>query len=101
MACVNIVDFKTSSSVKGHEQDFVLQLAFYDYLLQANGEAPVGASIIQVRTDGIDEFPVPLDTEARAAFLLSLEEAVPEMLSGVWRKPTEPSEYDDLLKLFT
>lgn len=98
---LRIVDFKTSSSVKGHEQDFVLQLAFYDYLLQANGEAPVGASIIQVRTDGIDEFPVPLDTEARAAFLLSLEEAVPEMLSGVWRKPTEPSEYDDLLKLFT
>ncbi len=98
---LRIVDFKTSSSVKGHEEDFVLQLAFYDFLLRANDEAPAGASIVQVRTDGIDEFPVPLDTDARAAFMLSLEEAVPEMLSGVWRKPSEPSEYDDLLKLFT
>jgi RecB family exonuclease len=98
---LRIVDFKTSSSVKGHEEDFVLQLAFYDFLLQANGEAPTGASIIQVRTDGIDEFPVPLTDEAREQFLITLNEAVPEMLSGVWRKPLEASEYDDLLSLFT
>lgn len=98
---LRIVDFKTSSSVKGHEEDFVLQLAFYDFLLRANKETPSGASIIQIRTDGIDEFPVPLTDEAREQLLVTLNEAIPEMLSGVWRKPLEASEYDDLLQLFT
>lgn len=98
---LRIVDFKTSSTVKGHEEDFVLQLAFYDFLLRANNEVPSGASIIQVRPDGVDEYPIPLTEDARAAFLVSLEEAVPEMLSGAWRTPSEATEYDDLLKLFS
>ena len=97
---LRIVDFKTSSTVRGKEEDFLLQLSFYDFLLRENGETPMGASIIQVRTDGIEEFPVPLTDEARQLFQETLDAVIPEMLSGKWRAPQEVSEYDDLLKLF-
>ena len=97
-----IIDFKTSTTVRGKEENYLLQLAFYDYLLRENGEKPSGACIVQVRADGVEEFPIPLTDSARAEFLATLEEAVPEMLSGKWRAgaSTEPSLYDDLLKLF-
>ncbi len=95
-----IVDFKTSTTVRGHEEDYQLQLAFYDYLLRENGESPAGVSIIQVRTDGVEEFPVPLTEEVKAEFLVTLDTVLTEMLSGAWRPAKEPSPYDDLLKLF-
>lgn len=97
-----VVDFKTSTTVRGKEESYVLQLAFYDYLLRENGEHPTGACIVQVRIDGVEEFPIPLTEESRAGFQATLEEAVPELLSGKWRvgTATEPSLYDDLLKLF-
>ena len=95
-----IIDFKTSKTIKGKEKDFELQLAYYDMLLRANDIVPAGASIVQVRTDGIEEFPVVIDDQARDTLSATLEEVVPEMLSSKWRAPKEPGEYDDLLKLF-
>ncbi len=95
-----IVDFKTSSTVKEEDPKFALQLAFYDYLLRENKETPSGVSIIQVRTDGVDEVPIPLSKEMHEAFETQLDEALGEMLSGAWRPAKEPSEYDDLLDLF-
>ncbi len=96
-----IVDFKTSSSVQDDDPKFALQLAFYEFLLRANGENPSGVSIIQVRPDGVDEVPIPLSAEVRTEFESNLDAALTEMLAGTWRAPREPSEYDDLLDLFT
>lgn len=95
-----IVDFKTSSTVKEEDPKFALQLAFYDFLLRANGEHPSGVAIIQVRPDGVDEVPIPLLPEMHVAFETSLDEVLTEMLAGTWRAPREQSTYDDLLNLF-
>lgn len=95
-----IVDFKTSSSVKEDDPKFALQLAFYEYLLRENGESPWGVSIIQVRPDGVDEVPIALGSEVHEQFIQDLDAALVEMLSGKWRAPKEPGEYDDLLALF-
>ncbi len=95
-----IVDFKTSSVVKEDDPKFALQLAFYDFLIRANGETPSGVSIIQVSTDGVDEVPIPLSPEIHSAFEATLDSALAEMLSGTWRPAREASPYDDLLKLF-
>lgn len=95
-----IVDFKTSKTIKGKEKDFETQLAFYDMLLRENGIEPSGASVIQVRTDGIEEFPISITAEVRASLEALLEEVVPEMLQGTWREASESSDYDDLLLLF-
>ncbi|MEK7100636.1 MAG: ATP-dependent DNA helicase [Patescibacteria group bacterium] len=95
-----IVDFKTSSTVKEADPKFALQLAFYDYLLRQNGETPHGVSIIQVRTDGVDEVPIPLGAEVHTQFEVDLDAALSEMLTGRWRPAKEASEYDDLLALF-
>jgi ATP-dependent exoDNAse (exonuclease V) beta subunit len=97
---LRIIDFKTSTSVKAEDSKFALQLAFYDYLIRENGEHPQGASIIQVRADGIDEVLIPLTDETRTSFLKELDEAIGEMLSGKWRPAEVQSPYDDLLKLF-
>jgi ATP-dependent helicase/DNAse subunit B len=97
-----IVDFKTSTTVRGKEESYVLQLAFYDYLLREEGEPATGACIVQVRTDGIESFPIPLSEETQSTFQGTLDEVLPEMLSGRWRQGAsrEGSEYDDLLELF-
>lgn len=97
---LRIVDFKTSSSVRGKEEDFQLQLSFYDFLLRENRETPKGASIIQIRPDGIEEFPILITDALRQVFLDTLNDVIPEMLSGKWRAPAEASAYDDLLRLF-
>lgn len=96
-----IVDFKTSSTVKEDDPKFALQLAFYDFLLRANGEQTSGVAIIQVRPDGVDEVPIPLLPETHTEFEASLDAVLTEMLAGTWRAAKEPSDYDDLLELFT
>lgn len=97
---LRVVDFKTSTNVSGEDAKFALQLAFYDYLLRENGEMPEGASLIQVRPDGINEVPVTVTEGTRKNFLARLDAALAEMLSGKWRAGETPSEYDDLLRLF-
>lgn len=95
-----IVDFKTSSTVKIEDPKFALQLCFYDFLLRENTETPSGVSIVQVRTDAVEEFPIPLEEDAHKTFMTTLDEVLGELLSGTWRTSREPSAYDDLLKLF-
>jgi len=95
-----IVDFKTSKTIKGKEKDFELQLAFYDMLLSANNLSVTGASLVQVRPDGLEEFSVPLTSEVRLELASTLETTVQEMLDGRWRESKEPSEYDGLLEIF-
>jgi hypothetical protein len=96
---LRVIDFKTSGKVKGKEKDFALQLAYYDMLLRANDINVSGASIVQVRADGIEEFPVAITDETRAELMTTLDVVLTELLSGQWRKG-EPSAYDDLLDLF-
>jgi DNA helicase-2/ATP-dependent DNA helicase PcrA len=94
-----IVDFKTSSDVHIKDEKHARQLAFYDLLLRANGHNTTQASIVQVGPDGVNELPVPLNEETRAELASTLEEVIAELWEGNWRKG-EPSDYDDLLKLF-
>ena len=94
-----IVDFKTSSDVHIKDEKHARQLAFYDLLLRAGGHNTTQASIVQVSQDSVTEYPVPLTDETRAALASTLEEVITELWTGKWRKG-EPSEYDDLLKLF-
>ncbi|MDB5195494.1 MAG: helicase / ATP-dependent helicase PcrA, partial [Parcubacteria group bacterium] len=94
-----IIDFKTSSDVHIKDEKHARQLAFYDLLLSENGHAPTAASIIQVGPEVVQEYPVPLTKETRAEFSATLEAVVTELLTGKWRAG-EPSDYDELLKLF-
>lgn len=94
-----IVDFKTSSTVRGHDEEYRHQLAFYDLLLRENELAPIEAKIIQVTATEVVEHPVPLTKETRAEFLSLLDEVIAELVRGTWRKG-EPSVYDDVLELF-
>ncbi len=94
-----IIDFKTSSDIHIKDEKYARQLAFYDLLLRANGHAPTGAAIIQVGTEGVKEYPVPLDDETREDLLATLEAVMGELLTGTWREG-EPSDYDGLLELF-
>ncbi|KND47518.1 MAG: DNA helicase II / ATP-dependent DNA helicase PcrA [Parcubacteria bacterium C7867-004] len=95
-----IVDFKTSSTIdKKDAQKFERQLAFYDLLLRENGHETDSALIIQVGEEEVTEHPVALTDETRAELAGTLDEVLRELISGKWRKG-EPSEYDDLLKLF-
>lgn len=94
-----IVDFKTSSDVHIKDEKHARQLAFYDLLLRADGHDTTEAMIVQVKPDGVTEYPVPLTEETRAELLATLEEVTGELLAGKWRKG-EPSDYDDLLALF-
>lgn len=96
-----IVDFKTSSAIDKKDQEkFERQLAFYDLLLRANGHHTTEALIIQVGGDEVKEYPVALTDETRADLKATLDEVLKELLSGKWRTG-EPSEYDDLLTLFS
>ncbi len=95
-----ITDFKTSTQVRGHEEQYELQLAFYDFLLRANGHAPTEACITQVLADEVVEHAVPLNEETRAQFLETLDAVSAELLTGEWREG-KASDYDSLLKLFT
>ncbi|MDB5236939.1 MAG: UvrD/REP helicase, helicase / ATP-dependent helicase PcrA [Parcubacteria group bacterium] len=94
-----IVDFKTSSDVHIKDEKHARQLAFYDLLLRANGHNTTQATIVQVGPEEVHELPVPLNEETRAQLSATLEEVIAELWEGNWRKG-EPSEYDDLLKLF-
>jgi DNA helicase-2/ATP-dependent DNA helicase PcrA len=94
-----IVDFKTSSDVHIKDEKHARQLAFYDLLLRANGHNTTHASIVQVGPEHVEEFPVPLTDETRATLSITLEEIIDELWTGKWRSG-EPSDYDDLLKLF-
>ncbi|HEV7121566.1 MAG TPA: ATP-dependent DNA helicase [Candidatus Paceibacterota bacterium] len=94
-----ITDFKTSSDVHIKDAKHARQLAFYDLLLRAGGHNTTQATIVQVGPDGVTEHPVPLDAATRTDLLQTLEEVIAELWDGTWRKG-EPSEYDDLLRLF-
>jgi len=95
-----IVDFKTASAIRAHDEEYRHQLAFYDLLLRANGHETRSAKIVQVSADAVVEHPVSLTDETRAAFKALLDEVIEELLSGKWRKG-EPTPYDDVLKLFS
>lgn len=96
-----IVDFKTSREVaKKDKEKFERQLAFYDLLLRANGHETTEALIVQVGEEEVTEHPVELTDATRADIERVLDEVLPELLGGKWRKG-EPSDYDDLLELFT
>ncbi|HWH07291.1 MAG TPA: ATP-dependent DNA helicase [Candidatus Paceibacterota bacterium] len=94
-----IVDFKTSGTVRGHDEEYRHQLAFYDLLLREQGHTPARATIVQVTVEGVKEHNVPLSDETRAAFEELLTTVIEELLSGAWRAG-EPSAYDDLITLF-
>lgn len=94
-----IVDFKTSSTIRAHDEEYRHQLAFYDLLLRAEGMEPAHAMIVQVDADEVIEHPVPLTPETRAEFTTLLAQVVEELLTGTWRDG-EKSAYDDVLKLF-
>lgn len=96
---VRIVDFKTSSSLSGKKEEYERQLAFYDLLLRENGHNPKSALIVQIGEEGVTEHPVQLTDEVRGRFATELNEVLDELLAGKWREG-EPSQYDDLLKLF-
>ncbi|KND49735.1 MAG: DNA helicase II / ATP-dependent DNA helicase PcrA [Parcubacteria bacterium C7867-008] len=95
-----IVDFKTSSDVHIKDEKHTRQLAFYDLLLRAGGHDTTQATIVQVSPEDVTEYPIPLTDETRNDLTTVLEEVIDELWNGEWRKG-EPSEYDDLLKLFT
>lgn len=95
-----IVDFKTSSTLEKKET-YERQLAFYDLLLRENGHSPAEARIVQITDDAVKEHAVALTRDTRRGFLETLEQVLAELVSGVWREAKEPSEYDDLLTLFT
>jgi ATP-dependent helicase/DNAse subunit B len=95
-----IIDFKTSSSIRAHDEEYRHQLAFYDLLLRANDHAPMSAMIVQVGADEVVEHDVPLSEETRTEFLALLDAVIQELLSGQWRKG-EPTLYDDVLRLFS
>ncbi|HYE23042.1 MAG TPA: ATP-dependent DNA helicase [Candidatus Paceibacterota bacterium] len=94
-----IVDFKTASAIRAHDEEYRHQLAFYDLLLRSNGHETRSAKIVQVAAEKIEDHPIPLTDETRAAFTALLDEVIGELLSGKWRKG-EPTAYDDVLKLF-
>lgn len=94
-----IVDFKTSSTIRAHDEEYRHQLAFYDLLLRAEGMEAGHAMIVQVSADEVTEHPVPLTDETRNDFTALLAQVIDELLRGEWRKG-EPSAYDDLLALF-
>ncbi len=96
----SIVDFKTSSNIQIKEATHMRQLAFYDFLLRAEGHAPHNARIIQVTPEGVKEYPILLTEAAREEFKSTLAEVLHELISCTWRTG-EASEYDDVLKLFT
>lgn len=95
-----IVDFKTGSQVSAKDEDYVRQLMLYTALLQANEKTVASTSLIALSKDGPRDLPVALTTEARDRALMEFDTVASELLNGEWRKATEPSEYDDLLKLF-
>lgn len=95
-----IVDFKTSSTIDKKDQaKFERQLAFYDMVLRANNHETTTALIVQIGDENISEHPVALTPETREELQSTLAEVVDELLTGQWRAG-EPSEYDELLKLF-
>ncbi|HEX5774752.1 MAG TPA: ATP-dependent DNA helicase [Candidatus Paceibacterota bacterium] len=94
-----IVDFKTSSDVRIKDAKHARQLAFYDLLLRENGHDTTEAAIVQVGPDVVKTYPVAVTKETRGELLAALEAVIGELVSGAWREG-EPSEYDDLLKLF-
>ncbi|CAN5721578.1 hypothetical protein BH11PAT2_BH11PAT2_09260 [soil metagenome] len=96
-----IVDFKTSTSIDKKDQaKFERQLAFYDLLLRENDHHTTSALIIQVGENEVTEHPVALTDETRSELTTTLDTVLHELLSGNWRAG-EPSEYDNLLDLFT
>jgi DNA helicase-2/ATP-dependent DNA helicase PcrA len=97
-----VVDWKTGSQVSAKNEDYIRQLMMYAYLIENDGEPmPVKcASLIAISKDGVKEIPVPVTNEARQQVLDEFDQVAHELLTGEWRKGIEPSEYDDLLKLF-
>lgn len=95
-----IVDFKTSSTIDKKDQaKFERQLAFYDMILRANEHETTEALIIHIGDEGVSEHPVALTADTREELQRTLTEVVGELVSGQWRAG-QPSEYDDVLKLF-
>lgn len=95
-----VIDFKTTGNLNAHDEEYMLQLAFYDLLLNANGVPIEEAMIVQVTPKEVTEHPIVLNDETRAHLKETLDTVVREMLTGKWRKG-EPSSYDSLLTLFT
>ena len=96
-----LVDFKTSSTAsKADKEKWQRQIAFYDFLLRANGHAPARAVIAQVGADGVEEHALDIDAAARAAFLDTLDAVLGELLSGKWRAAPPDEDYDAVLELF-
>lgn len=95
-----IVDFKTTTDIKAHDEEYQHQLAFYDLLMKEEGIHAAEAKIVQVSEGEVNEYPIPLNDQTRAAFLALLEEVIVEMRSGVWRQGEE-STYDAVLTLFS
>lgn len=94
-----IVDFKTSGTIRGHDEEYRHQLAFYDLLLRAQGLNPARAVIVQVTPEAVNEHDVPLTDETRSEFKTLLDTVIGELVTGNWRTG-EASQYDDLIKLF-
>lgn len=94
-----IVDFKTTSDIKAHDEEYQHQLAFYDLLLRASGIETTRARIVQVTPEEVTPYDIPLSDETRSAFVALLEEVVAELVSGKWRRGEE-SGYDAVLALF-
>jgi len=95
-----IVDFKTTSTIKATDENYPRQLAFYDLLLKENGHDPKTARIVQVSTTDVTDHAVALNEETRAELLETLDAVCGELIRGEWREGA-PSDYDDLLQLFT
>lgn len=93
-----IVDFKTSSTLTEKEA-YERQLAFYDLLLRENGHQTISALIVQVGEDKVTDHPVALNESTRSELAGTLSQVLTELVEGRWRAG-EPSEYDELLKLF-
>ncbi len=99
-----IVDFKTSSKIDQKDESYPRQLAFYELLLRENGHKPAKATIVQVTTEEVKDYDVPLTNETREELLSTLESVIGELVGGTWRKGERKRDdadaYDDLLKLF-
>lgn len=97
-----IIDFKTSRSIDASDKEkFGRQIAFYDFLLRANEHQTVSGEIIRIGEDEIDTHEVLLTDAMRAEFIAQLDEALSELISGVWRAGESDPEYDAVLNLFT
>ena len=94
-----VIDFKTGSAVSAKNEEYVRQLALYSYLLEQNNEKVSYASLIAISKDGVRELAMKFAGAARETSLAEFDAAVQELLTGKWRVG-QPSEYDNLLKLF-